>query len=87
MKGYYDFVDENFVEGETPARDDTGHGSDMVDLLHKTAPGVSIFVARVFAKNTGSDRYAICAAKVSFRNLSPKVVTNLRPRPLIMLEN
>ena len=64
LGGYYDFVDKDFVVGETPAVDTTGHGSDMVYLLNKTAPYVKIFVARVFSRNTGDHNTALCVAKV-----------------------
>jgi len=65
LDGYHDFVDADFVEGKTPARDDTGHGSDMVELLYKTAPSASIYVGRVFAKNNGDLDTAVRVAKVS----------------------
>jgi hypothetical protein len=65
LAGYYDFVDAKFVEEETPARDDTGHGSDMVELLYKTAPWASIYVGRVFTNNTGDLDTTVHVAKVS----------------------
>lgn len=67
LAGYHDFVEEYFAEGETLslfAKDNTGHGSDMVELLHKTAPCVSIYVARVFSKNTGDASTTMHVAKV-----------------------
>lgn len=50
---YYDFVDLEFSKGKEPAQDKTGHGSDMVYLLHKTAPHADIYVARVFDGDHG----------------------------------
>ena len=50
---YYDFVDADFREGNGNAQDKTGHGSDMVYLLHKTAPHAEIYVARVFDGDHG----------------------------------
>ncbi len=66
LGGYYDFTDPYFVEGETPARDETGHGSNMVYLLNKTAPYAMIYVARVFEEDSGNGNTALQVAKVMF---------------------
>lgn len=65
---YHDFVDNKFVHKgkEALTRDESkiGHGSDMVELLHKTAPWASIYVARVFANDDGDADTALHVAKV-----------------------
>lgn len=67
LGGYYDFTDSYFVQGETPAKDNTGHGSKMVYLLNKTAPYAHIYVARVFQEDSGDANTALQVAKVSYR--------------------
>lgn len=45
----------------------TGHGSEMVYLLNKTAPYAKIYVARVFSHNAGDDNTALRVAKASLQ--------------------
>lgn len=73
ISDYHDFVDKDFIhKGKgTLTRDDSkdGHGSDMVDLIHKTASYASIYVARVWANNNGDADTALNVSKVRIISL------------------
>jgi len=62
---YRDFVDKKCTPGQQLRKDNTGHGTNMVYLLHKTAPCVEIYVARVFSEDTGNSETALNVAEVS----------------------
>jgi hypothetical protein len=66
LEDYSDFVDKGFkYQGKHGlAMDNSGHGSDMVELLNRAAPYASIYVARVFATDGGDADTAENVARV-----------------------